>query len=160
MTVSDHQITASYGITALTEDTQTQVSVSGTAPSAETNRTAVVTAITPGGTRNHTLTISYANVVTSETQLSLAGTRGTDGTDTTSVAAGFSVSDHKITVSYTNVLKSHQDISGKEDKTNKKDAIIGNESSSDYYASTKAVATYVGSLAELTEGELQEIFGA
>lgn len=159
LSVSNHQITASYGITALTEATQAEITVSGTAPTAATNKTAVITAITPGGTRNHALTLSYANVVTNETQLSLSGTKPADGSDTTNVANGFTVSDHQITISYTAVLKSHQDISGKEDKSNKKDAIIGNESSSDYYASTKAVATYVGSLEELSTSELNEIFG-
>ena len=160
LSVSNHQITASYGITALTETTQAEITVSGTTPTAATNRTAVITAITPGGTRNHALTVSYANVVTNETQLSLgSGSKSANAGDYTYVISNVAVSDHTITPSYVGVLKSHQDISGKEDKSNKKDAIIGNETSSDYYASTKAVATYVGSLAELSTSELNEIFG-
>lgn len=194
LSVSNHQITASYGITALTEDTQAEISISGTTPTAVTNRTAVITAITPSGTKNHTLTLSYANVVTSETQLSMSGSAPTAaGTDKAKVISQLTVSDHAITASYTEVLTEHQslanyvtktdlsgqsyvtsgaldtrlstaayitasDISGKEDTSNKKDAIIGNEGSSDYYASTKAVASYIGSLAELSTDELASIF--
>lgn len=98
-------------------------------------------------------------VIPAAATVSFSGSKSADVGDFTYVPNGFSANDHQITVSYTAVLKSHQDISGKEDKSNKKDAIIGNEASSAYYASTKAVATYVGSLEELSASELNEIFG-
>jgi len=92
--------------------------------------------------------------------VSFTGTKDSDAGDYTYVANGFSANDHEITVSYTGVLKQHQDISGKEDTANKKtDLTVAANISNTYYPTTYAVASYVGSLAELTTNELNDIFG-
>lgn len=92
--------------------------------------------------------------------ISFAGTKDSDSGSYTYVANGFTASNHQITVSYTAVIKEHQDISGKEDNSNKKTSLADAANiSNTYYPSTSAVATYVGSLAELTGTELEYIFG-
>ena len=95
-----------------------------------------------------------------ETNLSLASvTKPADAGTYTYVLGSISTNGHEITPTYVGVLKEHQDISGKEDSSNKKTSIIGNESSDVYYPTTSAVATYIGSLEELSSTELNEIFG-
>ena len=82
-----------------------------------------------------------------------------DAGDYTYVANVFSATEHEITVSYTGVLKSHQDISGKEDTSNKKtDLSVAANISDTYYPTTSAVTTYIGSIAELSTSELNSIF--
>lgn len=135
-----------------------ETKLSGIETGAEVNAIETITlnggsALTIDANRNVNIQLPAAATV------SFTGTKSADAGDYTYVANSFSANDHQITVSYTGVLKQHQDISGKEDSSNKKDAIIGNEASSTYYPSTKAIATYVGSLAELSSSELGEIFG-
>ena len=240
LSVSGHQITASY-TQVFSADDEHAISLSGTKPSGADNRTAVVTDIVASGDKNHTLTISYANVVTSETQLSMSGsapsaadtgyanviselgvnnhtitptyvkvitehqslsdyvtksdlhgqsyvtssvldtrlsdaayitasgqtqlslasvTPGSADTGHAKVLGSIAVNDHTITPTYVDVLTAHQDISGKEDTSNKKTSLTVAANISDtYYPSTSAVASYIGSLEELTSDELNEIFG-
>ena len=112
------------------------------------------TPITPDSNKNIDITI------TGGTQLSLGNNaKSADDGDFTYVINNLAVNDHAITASYVGVLKQHQDISGKEDSSNKKTSLSVDANISDnYYPSTSAVSSYIGSLAELTSSELASIF--
>ena len=112
------------------------------------------TPITADSNKNIDITIP------SGTQLSLANNAKTaDDGDFTYVINNLAVNDHAITASYVGVLKQHQDISGKEDSSNKKTSLsVAANISDNYYPSTSAVSSYIGSLAELTSSELASIF--
>ena len=113
------------------------------------------TALTPDA--NKAVNIEVPNIP----NITFSGSKSADGSDYTYVANGFSASGHEITVSYTGVLKSHQDISGKEDSSNKKTSLsVAANISDNYYPSTSAVSSYIGSLAELTSDELAGIFAS
>ena len=146
LTVSGHTITASY-TNLPTLDLGSVADTTGK----------YISALSVSG---HTITASYTTLPTIPDITVTSVTKPADAGDYTYVLNSVTASGHTLTPSYTGVLKSHQDISGKEDNSNKKDSIIGNESSTTYYPSTYAVASYVGSLAELTSEELAEIFGA
>ena len=112
------------------------------------------TPITADSNKNIDITIP------SGTQLSLGNnTKTADDGDFTYVINDLAVNDHAITASYVGVLKQHQDISGKEDSSNKKTSLsVAANISDNYYPSTSAVSSYIGSLAELTSSELASIF--
>jgi len=112
------------------------------------------TPITADSNKNIDITIP------SGTQLSLGNNaKIADDGDFTYVINDLAVNDHAITASYVGVLKQHQDISGKEDSSNKKTSLsVAANISDNYYPSTSAVSSYIGSLAELTSSELASIF--
>ena len=92
--------------------------------------------------------------------VSLAETPLTKGTATGSgnVVTDISVNNHQITLTKGVTALTAADVTGKEDNSNKKTTIPSNISDS-YYPSTSAVASYVGSLEELSTTELNQIFG-
>ena len=110
---------------------------------------------------NDRLNDAGGSSITTETQLSLANvSKPADASGYTYIIGEISVSDHTITPTYVGVLNTHQDISGKEDTTNKKnDLKVAANISSTYYATTYSVISYVGSLDELSTAELNDIFG-
>lgn len=109
--------------------------------------------LTPDINKNVEITVS-------QSQLSLGNNAKTaDAGDFAYVINDIAVNDHQITASYVGVLKQHQDISGKEDSSNKKTSLsVAANISDTYYPSTSAVSSYIGSLDELTSAELQSIF--
>jgi len=88
-----------------------------------------------------------------ETQL-----RKETATGSGNVVTDISVSNHQITLTKGVTALTAADVTGKEDNSNKKTTIPSNISDS-YYPSTSAVASYVGSLEELSTSELNQIFG-
>lgn len=152
--VSGHSITFTKGITALTEETQLSLT--------EVNNTSgkYISALS---VNNHQITATYT-LLPSETNVTITSvTKPADSGNYTYVINGVSSNAHTITPTYTGVLKSHQDISGKEDISNKKtDLTSASNVNATYYPSTSAVTsyvmTYIGSLEAFTTDELNSIF--
>jgi len=147
---------ANYVHTDNNYTTTEKTKLSGIAEGAQVN---VIEEVQLNGEALQVTNKSVNVVIPAAATVGFSGSKSVDDGDYTYVANGFSASNHQITVSYTGVLKSHQDISGKEDNSNKKTSLSNAANISDtYYPTTSAVTTYIGSIAELSTDELNSIF--